>query len=77
LPGETNHSVACLLEPEVRMKIWEGLQAGTDQGVLRKLAGSTPLAPDALLDSVPITEASDATTMSSESDVAGQPGGGV
>src|SRR5207302_2428288 len=28
VPGEPEHRVACLLEPQVRQRIWEGLQRG-------------------------------------------------
>jgi peptide/nickel transport system ATP-binding protein len=36
LPGEPAHSVACLLTPEVRARIWAGLQAGEQPSELRR-----------------------------------------
>ncbi|MDQ6605813.1 MAG: ABC transporter ATP-binding protein [Actinomycetota bacterium] len=78
VPGEGHHSVACLLEPAVRMRIWNGLQAGTDPATLRRMAGSAPLMLDASIDALPVTVATaEELSMSSESDVAGQHGGGV
>jgi peptide/nickel transport system ATP-binding protein len=75
IPGEGNHSVACRLEPAVRVRIWDGLQAGKDPASLRRMAGSDPLIPDALIDALPMTAAEDALKLPSESDVAGQHGG--
>ena len=39
LPDEPAHQVACLLDPSVRRRIWNGLQAGRDPASLRQLAG--------------------------------------
>jgi peptide/nickel transport system ATP-binding protein len=36
--NESDHQVACLLEPEVRARIWKGLQAGQSPASLRTLA---------------------------------------
>ena len=36
--GDEGHSVACLLEPEVRTRIWRGLQEGQTPSELRPLA---------------------------------------
>jgi peptide/nickel transport system ATP-binding protein len=38
VPGQTDHQVACLLAPEVRTRIWKGLQAGQSSASLRPLA---------------------------------------
>ncbi len=38
VPGEPGHEVACLLDANVRAKIWAGLQAGQEPGSLRHLA---------------------------------------
>jgi peptide/nickel transport system ATP-binding protein len=37
VPGESGHEVACLLEPAVRARIWEGLRAGQDPASLRRI----------------------------------------
>jgi peptide/nickel transport system ATP-binding protein len=34
--GDSGHSVACLLAPELRMRIWRGLQAGRTPAELRR-----------------------------------------
>ncbi len=44
VPGETDHQVACLLTPEVRARIWKGLQEGQSPASLRALA-SPPRTP--------------------------------
>jgi peptide/nickel transport system ATP-binding protein len=38
VPGESIHEVACLLEPEVRRRIWQGLQNGQTPASLRRIA---------------------------------------
>ncbi len=38
VPGEPDHQVACLLQPSVRQRIWEGLQSGQTPAELRRLA---------------------------------------
>jgi peptide/nickel transport system ATP-binding protein len=38
VPGEAGHEVACLLAPEIRSRIWKGLQAGQAPAALRTLA---------------------------------------
>ncbi len=38
VPGELGHEVACLLEPEVRAAIWQGLKVGQEPAALRRLA---------------------------------------
>jgi SRSO17 transposase len=42
VPSDSGHEVACLLEPEVRAKIWRGLEAGEEPASLRRLAGAEP-----------------------------------
>src|SRR5436190_5081756 len=37
--AEEHHEVACLLAPEVRMRIWNGLRAGESPAALRRLVG--------------------------------------
>ena len=39
------HAAACLLRTEVRSRIWQGLQAGRDPEVLRRLAASDTALP--------------------------------
>jgi peptide/nickel transport system ATP-binding protein len=48
-PGDSGHSVACLLEPAVRAQIWKGLQRGESPTELKRLAasGSKPAAATA------------------------------
>jgi peptide/nickel transport system ATP-binding protein len=38
VPDDLGHEVACLLEPELRTRIWKGLQAGESPASLRALA---------------------------------------
>jgi peptide/nickel transport system ATP-binding protein len=76
VPGDTNHSVACLLESGVRTKIWDGLQSGLAPGALTRLAGPNPLVPDAAVDALPMTEVA-GVALPAEGDVAGQLGGEV
>jgi peptide/nickel transport system ATP-binding protein len=38
VPGDEGHDVACLLEPNVRARIWKGLQEGHAPAELRRLA---------------------------------------
>jgi peptide/nickel transport system ATP-binding protein len=45
--GDQGHEVACLLEEQVRTKIWQGLQAGRDPESLRQLVGPEPASPAA------------------------------
>ncbi|MBV9424679.1 MAG: ABC transporter ATP-binding protein [Solirubrobacterales bacterium] len=40
--GEPGHQVACLLEDEVRTRIWRGLEAGEAPAELRRVAGAEP-----------------------------------
>ncbi|HWF72901.1 MAG TPA: ABC transporter ATP-binding protein [Solirubrobacteraceae bacterium] len=42
IPGEDGHSVACLLEPKIRRRIWRGLEAGQDPPSLASLASVMP-----------------------------------
>ena len=42
VPGDEGHVVACLLEPEVRNRIWRGLQEGQAPSELRALAEPVP-----------------------------------
>ena len=37
VPGEPDHSVACLLEPQVRQRVWDGLQRGRSPSELQGL----------------------------------------
>ncbi len=39
VPGESIHSVACLLDPAVRTRIWDGLVHGRAQEALQSIAG--------------------------------------
>jgi peptide/nickel transport system ATP-binding protein len=39
MPSSREHEVACLLSPDVRSRIWQGLQEGQPQATLRKIAG--------------------------------------
>jgi peptide/nickel transport system ATP-binding protein len=46
LPGEPGHQVACLLAPELRVRIWQGLVAGESSSDLRREvleASATPV----------------------------------
>jgi peptide/nickel transport system ATP-binding protein len=48
VPGDPEHEVACLLEADVRARIWDGLASGRSHGELRALAAGskpTPAAP--------------------------------
>jgi peptide/nickel transport system ATP-binding protein len=42
VPGEFGHEVACLLAPEIRRQIWQGLQAGRLPAELRRLVEDKP-----------------------------------
>jgi peptide/nickel transport system ATP-binding protein len=80
VPGEANHRVACLLEPEARVRIWQGLLAGRQQDALISIAGpglehTDPEAlaamtegPDAV-DGTPAPEALEGTPVAEESSV--------
>jgi peptide/nickel transport system ATP-binding protein len=39
VPGDAGHEVACLLEPEVRQRLWSELERGRDPGEARAAAG--------------------------------------
>jgi peptide/nickel transport system ATP-binding protein len=41
VPGDPEHEVACLLEADVRTRIWEGLASGQSPGELRPLAAAS------------------------------------
>jgi peptide/nickel transport system ATP-binding protein len=41
VPDEPAHTAACLLDPAVRARIWQGLEAGQEPDVLRHLAEPT------------------------------------
>jgi len=41
VPSDTDHQVACLLEPEVRTRIWRGLKEGQTPASLRPLASES------------------------------------
>jgi peptide/nickel transport system ATP-binding protein len=45
--NESDHQVACLLEPEVRARIWRGLQEGQSPSSLRTLASPPRTRPSA------------------------------
>jgi peptide/nickel transport system ATP-binding protein len=59
--GSTDHAVACLLEPGVRSRIWDGIQSGRDEDSLRRIADASPEppVPAAALDA-PESEGTDA-----------------
>jgi peptide/nickel transport system ATP-binding protein len=38
IPADPGHEVACLLEPEIRTRIWSGLRSGQAPAVVRALA---------------------------------------
>jgi peptide/nickel transport system ATP-binding protein len=40
VPDDPGHDVACLLEPAVRMRIWNGLESGQEADALRHLAAA-------------------------------------
>jgi peptide/nickel transport system ATP-binding protein len=44
VPGDTDHEVACLLDPAIRAEIWKGLESGHDPASLRHLAGPSEAA---------------------------------
>jgi peptide/nickel transport system ATP-binding protein len=45
LPGESGHAVACLLAPEVRTRIWQGLTTGESATDLRRAVVDASAAP--------------------------------
>jgi peptide/nickel transport system ATP-binding protein len=45
VPGESGHQVACLLTPEVRARIWQGLVAGESPTDLRRDVSEASAAP--------------------------------
>ena len=57
LDGDTGHEVACLLEPEVRTRIWRGLQEGRSPAELRQVA--EPVAAARAAEVVPLAEGGD------------------
>ena len=44
VPGQPDHTVACLLPADVRTSIWRGLEAGQSPAELRRLATRAPAA---------------------------------
>ena len=46
IPGNDGHGVACLLEPEVRRRIWTGLQQGSDIASMQRIAATAVTPPD-------------------------------
>jgi peptide/nickel transport system ATP-binding protein len=55
IPGDAGHEVACLLEPELRTRIWLELQAGRDPEAIRVMAGADGASP-AAIDAAPLTD---------------------
>jgi peptide/nickel transport system ATP-binding protein len=55
IPGDAGHEVACLLEPELRTRIWLELQAGRDPEAIRVMAGADGASP-AVIDAAPLTD---------------------
>jgi peptide/nickel transport system ATP-binding protein len=55
VPPDPDHQVACLLEPEVRTRIWHELQAGSDPESVRAHAGADG-APARLADGATVTD---------------------
>jgi hypothetical protein len=53
--GDAGHEVACLLEPQLRTRIWNELQAGRDPEAVRELAGAEGISP-AVSDATPLTD---------------------
>jgi peptide/nickel transport system ATP-binding protein len=47
VPNQAGHEAACLLKPEVRTRIWKGLQAGQTPASLRPLASPSRTADSA------------------------------
>jgi peptide/nickel transport system ATP-binding protein len=45
VPGQREHEVACLLAPEVRARIWQGLEAGASPADLRRDVSEESAAP--------------------------------
>jgi peptide/nickel transport system ATP-binding protein len=43
--GDDGHAVACLLEPSVRQRIWEGLKEGRDADALQRMAAAGTAEP--------------------------------
>jgi len=56
VPGELGHEVACLLPPEMRKRVWQGLQAGQTPDELRLLIDEKP-APEPIAAAPPGEEA--------------------
>ncbi|MFL5822566.1 MAG: ABC transporter ATP-binding protein [Solirubrobacteraceae bacterium] len=48
VPGQPDHLVACLLEPRVRERVWDGLQRGRAPAELMALVAPAPAAPAAV-----------------------------
>ncbi len=59
--GDAGHTVACLLEPQLRTRIWNELQAGRDQEQVRALAGADGASPVAA-DAAALTDTASVTT---------------
>jgi peptide/nickel transport system ATP-binding protein len=60
VPDDAGHQVACLLEPALRTRIWNELQAGRDLEEVRAMAGADGTSP-ALADAAPLTDAASLT----------------
>jgi peptide/nickel transport system ATP-binding protein len=45
VPGDPGHEVACLLEPDLRVRIWKRLVAGESPDVLRREIAEPPASP--------------------------------
>ena len=57
------HLAACLLDPEVRIKIWEGLQSGRDVDSLQRLAASSPEPAVVSTAAIPVEDETEGTGM--------------
>jgi peptide/nickel transport system ATP-binding protein len=55
VPGDAGHESACLLEPELRSRIWNELRAGRDPEAVRALAGAEGVSP-VTADATPLTD---------------------
>jgi hypothetical protein len=55
IPGDAGHEAACLLEPELRTRIWLELQAGRDPEAIRVMAGADGASPT-VTDAAPLTD---------------------
>jgi len=43
IPGQGGHAVACLLAPDIRQRIWSGLQEGREIEAMQRIAASAPV----------------------------------